>query len=68
MWWLDLDLASKEWLRENLRTIELPETVKRGIFDAGGAGSLTDADWDSIVDVNLKGPFTPAHRPGTMAA
>jgi hypothetical protein len=48
MWWLDLDLASKEWLRENLRTIELPETVKRGIFDAGGAGSLTDADWDFI--------------------
>ena len=57
MWWLDLDLASKEWLRENLRTIELPEAVQRGIADAGGpspaessAGGtvLTAADWDFI--------------------
>ena len=39
MWWLDLDLASKEWLRENLRTIELPEAVQRGIADAGGPRS-----------------------------
>jgi hypothetical protein len=58
MWWLDLDLASKEWLRENLRTIELPEAVQRGIADAGGprpaeqsaagAAILTAADWDFI--------------------
>jgi hypothetical protein len=58
MWWLDLDLASKEWLRENLRTDELPEAVQRGIADAGGprldessAGVtviLTAADWDFI--------------------
>lgn len=58
MWWLDLDLASKEWLRENLRTIELPEAVLRGIADAGGpspaessaevAVLLTTADWDFI--------------------
>ena len=47
MWWLDLDLASKEWLRENLRTAELPEAVQRGIADAGGA-ALTVADWDFI--------------------
>jgi hypothetical protein len=57
MWWLDLDLASKEWLRENLRTAELPEAVQRGIAAAGGprpgelpAGGavLTVADWDFI--------------------
>ena len=38
MWWLDLDLASKEWLRENLRAAELPEAVRRGITEAGGPG------------------------------
>ncbi|MET1065143.1 MAG: hypothetical protein ABWX85_09255 [Arthrobacter sp.] len=54
MWWLDLDLASKEWLRENLRAAELPLPVQQGIADAGGAAgddvadSLTDADWDFI--------------------
>ena len=58
MWWLDLDLPSKEWLRENLRTIELPEAVLRGIADAGGPrpaessaaaiALLTAADWDFI--------------------
>ena len=57
MWWLDLDLASKEWLRENLRTAELPEAVMRGIANAGGprpnepapgAAVLTAADWDFI--------------------
>ena len=58
MWWLDLDLASKEWLRENLRTAELPEAVRQGIADAGGPRSddptagggavLTAADWDFI--------------------
>ncbi|MFF2031611.1 hypothetical protein [Arthrobacter sp. NPDC058192] len=57
MWWLDLDLASKEWLRENLRAAELPEAVLRGIADAGGPGpgrasggapALTAADWDFI--------------------
>ncbi len=58
MWWLDLDLASKEWLRENLRTAELPEAVQQGIADAGGPRSdapaaggtavLTAADWDFI--------------------
>lgn len=58
MWWLDLDLASKEWLRENLRTIELPEAVRQGIAaaggprpaesSAGGTSVLTAADWDFI--------------------
>jgi hypothetical protein len=54
MWWLDLDLASKEWLRENLRAAELPLPVLQGIAEAGGphpddvAGALTGADWDFI--------------------
>ena len=54
MWWLDLDLGCKEWLRENLRASEMPLTVLQGIAEAGGprsdnvAGVLTDADWDFI--------------------
>jgi hypothetical protein len=54
MWWLDLDLASKEWLRENLRATELPLPVLQGIAEAGGphpdavADVLTGADWDFI--------------------
>ncbi len=54
MWWLDLDLASKEWLRENLRATELPLPVLQGIAEAGGprsddpAGVLSDADWDFV--------------------
>lgn len=54
MWWLDLDLASKEWLRENLRAPELPLPVLQGIAEAGGphrdavSDVLTGADWDFI--------------------
>lgn len=54
MWWLDLDLASKEWLRENLRATEIPPAVLQGIAEAGGprpddaAFVLTGADWDFI--------------------
>lgn len=53
MWWLDLDLASKEWLRENLRAAEIPPPVLEGIAKAGGpqpdgAAVLTESDWDFI--------------------
>ena len=55
MWWLDLDLASKEWLRENLRADEVPLPVLQGIAEAGGPRPeeisvvvLTAADWDFI--------------------
>ena len=54
MWWLDLDLASKEWLRENLRAEEIPLPVLQGIAEAGGPRAedvpavLTAADWDFI--------------------
>ena len=54
MWWLDLELASKEWLRENLRASEVPASVRSDIAAAGGpdpdAGDavLSPADWDFI--------------------
>lgn len=54
MWWLELHLDSKEWLRENLRAKELPQQVVQHIAEAGGpdpdnAGDvLTTADWDFI--------------------
>jgi hypothetical protein len=54
MWWLDLDLASKEWLRGNLRAQELPLPVLQGIAEAGGphpdkaTGVLSAADWDFV--------------------
>ncbi|MCU1521459.1 MAG: hypothetical protein JWM01_1429 [Arthrobacter sp.] len=54
MWWLDLDLASKEWLRENLRADEIPVPVLQGIAEAGGPRPadvsvvLSAADWDFI--------------------
>ncbi len=54
MWWLDLELASKEWLRENLRATEVPPFVLNHIAAAGGPGPgaaaevLTPADWDFI--------------------
>ena len=54
MWWLDLDLRSKEWLRENLRAAEVPPSVMDAIAQAGGPhpgthqGVLTEADWDFI--------------------
>ncbi|MFE4542817.1 hypothetical protein [Arthrobacter sp. NPDC056727] len=54
MWWLDLDLKSKEWLRENLRAGDVPQFVMQGIAAAGGPhpdtpqAVLTEAEWDFI--------------------
>jgi hypothetical protein len=54
MWWLDLNLEAKAWLRENLRAEELPLSVLQGIAEAGGphpetlVAVLTEADWDFI--------------------
>jgi hypothetical protein len=54
MWWLDLSLDSKEWLRENLHAKELPPQVAQDIAKAGGPASdkagdvLTASDWDFI--------------------
>ncbi|GAC1375997.1 MAG: hypothetical protein NVS2B15_23230 [Pseudarthrobacter sp.] len=54
MWWLDVNLDTKEWLRENLRAGELPLQILQAIAEAGGPHPenpgrvLTDADWDFI--------------------
>ena len=54
MWWLDLDLASKEWLRENLRATKFPWLCCRGSprpadpVRMTSAAVLTAADWDFI--------------------
>jgi hypothetical protein len=54
MWWLDLDLKSKEWLRENLRADDVPPFVMQAIAEAGGPhpdtpqAVLTEAEWDFI--------------------
>ncbi|GAA1787919.1 hypothetical protein GCM10009712_39230 [Pseudarthrobacter sulfonivorans] len=54
MWWLDVNLDTKEWLRENLRAEELPLHVLQGIAEAGGphpgtaVAVLAEADWDFI--------------------
>lgn len=54
MWWLDLPLDSKEWLRENLRAQKLPPQVAQHIVEAGGpdpaktGDGLTPAEWDFI--------------------
>lgn len=54
MWWLDLDLNTKQWLRDNLGAGELPLSVLQAIAEAGGphpdtvSSVLTEADWDFI--------------------
>jgi hypothetical protein len=54
MWWLDVNLPTKAWLRENLRAGELPLPVLQAIAEAGGPHPenpldvLTQADWDFI--------------------
>ena len=54
MWWLDLDLKSKEWLRENLRAEDFSALCCAGNRRAGGPhpdtpqSILTEAEWDFI--------------------
>lgn len=50
-WWPHLDLRSKQWLRENLRSEEIPSKVELHIAEAGGPASdplLSQRDWDFI--------------------
>lgn len=55
-WWPHTDVRSKQWLRENLRAIQLPSGVVSAIAAAGGPETtsnkseeiFSDKDWDFI--------------------
>jgi len=51
LWWLEMDLAAKEWLRENLEAETVPEHVLAAVRAAGGevvGGTLTPREWAFI--------------------
>ncbi|NVM96487.1 hypothetical protein [Arthrobacter wenxiniae] len=51
LWWLELDLPAKEWLRENLEAEAVPEHVLAAVRAAGGEvanGTLTGREWNFI--------------------
>ena len=51
LWWLELDLPAKQWLRENLGTGAVPGHVLAAVAAAGGevaGGTLTAREWDFI--------------------
>lgn len=51
MWWLEMDVSAKQWLRENLRTEDLPDEVVAAVKSSGGgitSGSLTREEWNFI--------------------
>lgn len=52
LWWLELDLPAKQWLRENTEADEVPDQVAAAVAAAGGSlsdGTLTQREWDFIV-------------------
>ncbi|MFQ4148745.1 hypothetical protein AAGW05_08625 [Arthrobacter sp. LAPM80] len=52
LWWRELDLPAKQWLRENTEASEVPGHVLTAVEAAGGSltgGSLTQREWDFIV-------------------
>lgn len=51
LWWLELDLPAKQWLRENVGADAVPEPVLAAVVAAGGevvGGLLTAREWDFI--------------------
>ncbi|WP_125612727.1 hypothetical protein [Specibacter cremeus] len=51
LWWLEMDLAAKEWLRENLGAASLPDHVLAAVTASGGVvvdGTLTTREWEFI--------------------
>ena len=52
LWWRELELTAKQWLRENTEAGEVPAKVVAAVEAAGGSmtdGTLTQREWDFIV-------------------
>ncbi|WP_306418902.1 hypothetical protein [Arthrobacter sp. GMC3] len=51
LWWLELDLPAKQWLRENVGAGTVPDHVLAAVLAAGGevvGGTLTEREWGFI--------------------
>jgi hypothetical protein len=51
LWWLELDLPAKEWLRENIEAESVPDHVLAAVRSAGGDvvnGTLTQREWNFV--------------------
>ncbi|WP_038465591.1 hypothetical protein [Arthrobacter sp. PAMC 25486] len=52
LWWINMELPAKQWLRENTEAAAVPDHVAVAVEAAGGAlsdGTLTQREWDFIV-------------------
>lgn len=52
LWWINMDLPAKQWLRENIEAESVPAHVAAAVAAAGGSltgGTLTQREWDFIV-------------------
>lgn len=52
LWWREMELPAKQWLRENTEAQEVPDRVVAAVEKAGGTmteGTLTQREWDFIV-------------------
>ncbi len=52
LWWINMELPAKQWLRENTGSDSVPDFVADAVAAAGGSltgGTLTQREWDFIV-------------------
>lgn len=52
LWWINMELPAKQWLRENTEAEAVPGPVAAAVEAAGGSltdGTLTQREWDFIV-------------------
>ncbi|MBP2412621.1 hypothetical protein JOF48_001420 [Arthrobacter stackebrandtii] len=52
LWWINMELPAKQWLRENNESESVPDFVAEAVEGAGGSltgGTLTQREWDFIV-------------------
>jgi len=67
---ISVDVTSDEQVTRMVETIESslgPIDIlvnNAGVNIRGAAHELTEADWDQVIDINLKGPFLTARRIG----